>query len=334
MSSIIPVFIPHVGCPHDCVFCNQRKIAGQMSAPSGEEVKKIIEAALLKIDGKASSVAFYGGSFTAIEKSLCREYLSVASEFVKQGRVDGIRFSTRPDCVDEEVMSLLSEYPVRTIELGAQSMVDRVLSASARGHTAEDTRRAARLIKERGYELILQMMVGLPDEKEGEELITAREIAALSPDGVRIYPVVVIRETKLESLWREEKYTPLSPEEAAVRGARLLDVFEEAKIPVIRFGLNPTDDLSGGEALAGAYHPALGEMAQAERYLARARERIKELPKAENIEIFVNPKKISQMSGQKRANKDRLKAEFSLKSISIKGDESLADGEVRVQNSY
>lgn len=334
MSSIIPVFIPHVGCPHDCVFCNQRKIAGQTSAPSGEEVRKIIEDALSKIDGKASSVAFYGGSFTAIEKSLCREYLEVASGFVRRGKVGGIRLSTRPDCVDEEVIALLSEYPVRTVELGAQSMVDRVLAASARGHTAEDTRRAARLIKTSGFELILQMMIGLPEEKEGEELVTAREIAALSPDGVRIYPVVVIRETRLESLWREGKYSPLSPGEAAKRGAGVLDVFGEAGIPVIRFGLNPTDDLSGGEALAGAYHPALGEMAQAERYLARAREQMKTLSDAENIEIFVNPKRISQMSGQKRANKEKLKTEFALKNVSIKGDDNLADGEVRVQKSY
>ena len=294
MSSIIPIFIPHVGCPHDCVFCNQKKIAGTLTPPTGEDVSLKIKEALA-VANRPCEVAFYGGSFTAVGDKLLLEYLGAVAPFMENGDVSHIRISTRPDCIDEEILKTLSHFGVRTIELGAQSMNDDILRASGRGHTAEQVRAASALIKARGFNLVLQMMTHLPCSDDEKDLETAREIASLAPDAVRVYPTVVVRDTALETLWRSGRYTPATPEEAALLGAKIIDIFEGTDIPIIRFGLNPTEDLSNGEALAGAYHPALGEMAQSARYLAEA---IREIEKNKisggDITIFVSPKKYPQ----------------------------------------
>ncbi len=332
MSSIIPVFIPHVGCPHDCVFCNQKKIAGKTEAPDGESVRNTIEEALGKLSGEISEVAFYGGSFTAIERPLMIEYLEAAKPFLDEGKVSGIRLSTRPDSVDEEVLSVLQNYGVKTIELGTQSMDETVLEASGRGHTADDVRCASRLIKEAGFSLILQMMTHLPKSDREKDIFTANEIARLSPDGVRVYPTVVVRDTYLEKMMRNEEYTPCTPDEAASLGGEILGIFKAANIPVIRFGLNPTDDLSGGEALAGAYHPALGEMAMSAYFLMLCE---KEISKAENegdsLEIMINPKRISAMTGQKKKNKEILSEKYGFREIKVMGTNEMPDGKVSVR---
>ncbi len=330
MSSIIPVFIPHVGCPHDCVFCNQKRIASTIRAPKADEVADIIRTALENTGRETPVVAFYGGSFTALSDKLMRQYLGAAEEFVRSGKVSGIRLSTRPDCIDRQILSLLSEYGVRTVELGVQSMSDSVLEKSGRGHTAEDAVRAAELVKEYGFELILQMMAGLPGSSADDDRETARRLCALKPDGVRIYPVVVIRDTELERMWRGGEYRPMSVEEAASLGGELLEIFAGAKIPVIRFGLNPTDDLSGGDALAGAYHPALGELAQSARYLKLARKALGTGRCSGNAEIFVSPNRVSAMVGHGRKNRILLEKEYGMTSLKIRGDAEIRDGEVRV----
>ncbi len=331
MPSIIPVFIPHVGCPHDCVFCNQKKIAGCISAPGGEDVKAIIAEALDKTGDNKPQVAFYGGSFTAIEPLQMIEYLSSVKGFVDSGEISGIRLSTRPDCIDEERLLILKQYGVDTIELGTQSMIDSVLEKSGRGHTVNDTVRAVKLIKKHGFQLILQMMTHLPGSDDTKDIATAEAIAALSPDGVRIYPTVVVRDTALEKLWREGKYTPATSEEAARLGAELLGIFEQNNIPVIRFGLNPTDDLSGGEALCGAYHPALGEMARSERYLSLAEQQIEKAGICGGeLTVCVNIKRVSVMSGQKKKNKQFLAQKYGFENVTIYGDAEIPDGEVRV----
>ena len=331
MSSIIPIFIPHVGCPHDCVFCNQKKIAGTLVPPTGEDVVNTISSAL-NYAKKPCEVAFYGGSFTAIGNTLLNEYLGAVSPFIENGDVSHIRISTRPDCIDEEILKTLSRYRVQTIELGAQSMDEAVLRAAGRGHTAEQVRKAAKLIKANGFSLVLQMMTHLPSSDKKKDLETAREIAALSPDAVRVYPTVVVRDTALEALWKTGKYSPATPEDAAKLGAEIIDIFEASDIPIIRFGLNPTEDLSDGAALAGAYHPALGEMAQAARYLASAcREIEKNNISGGEIEIFVSPSRISAMSGIKKQNKLFLSEKYGFSRISIKGDSSLKSGETRVE---
>ncbi len=332
MGAIIPVFIPHVGCPHDCVFCNQKKIAGTVTAPCGAEVEKIIARDLGNIPGTVAQIAFYGGSFTAIERNLMLEYLAAAKKYIDMGLASDIRLSTRPDCIDNEVLGILKEYGVSTIELGAQSMNDDVLFCSGRGHSSDDVRNASVMIKENGFKLILQMMTHLPGADDEKDIYTAEEIIKLSPDGVRIYPTVVVKETGLEDMMQKGAYEPTTPETAAKLGGVLLEMFFESGIPVIRFGLNPTDDLSGGDAICGAYHPALGEMALSELYLKRCEDEISRLDvSGGELDIFVNPRAVSAMSGQKKKNKKELASKYGFKKINICGDADIKQYEVCIR---
>ena len=232
MSAIIPIFIPHVGCPHDCIFCNQKKIAGTLRAPTADEIYEKISLAL-SYSGENPQVAFYGGSFTAIPEDEMKAFLGVAKEFIDAGKVSSVRLSTRPDCIDRHILGILREYGVETIELGTQSMIDSVLVRAGRGHTAADTDSAVKLIKEYGFKLILQMMTHLPGSDDEKDLQTAKMIAELSPDGVRVYPTVVIRDTALETMWRDGRYTACTPEKAAYLGGKIIRIFEKANIPMI-----------------------------------------------------------------------------------------------------
>lgn len=313
-SSLIPVFIPHLGCPNDCVFCNQRRIAAPR-APAADEVRELVTAGLKY--ARMPQIAFYGGSFTAIPAELQEEYLACACEFVRRGEADSVRVSTRPDCVDGETLSRLAAYGVRTVELGAQSMDDGVLAAAKRGHGAEDTRRAARLVKAAGMELVLQMMVGLPRSDREAELATARELAALKPVGVRIYPVCVIEDTELCDMYRGGEYEPLSVERAADICADVLEIFEAEGIPVIRIGLNPTEELSAGGAVAGAYHPAMGELVRSRLYLKRALRLLGETDGAGEAVISVQRGRAPLMRGQKSMNLRALAERFPQMKISI-----------------
>ena len=324
---IIPVFVPHLGCPNDCVFCNQRRISGAIEPANAETVKAAIEAAGVSAgDCSEWELAFYGGSFTAIEKETRCELLKAAESFISRGGV--LRLSTRPDCITEEILDELLAAGVKTIELGCQSMDNDVLLKSGRGHTEEDTVKAAEIIKSYGFELILQMMTGLPGDTLEKSLQTAKKIAKLKPNGVRIYPTVIIRDTPLCDMWHSGKYNEHSVEEAALWCSEILSVFKSAEIPVIRLGLNPTDDLSGGDALAGAYHPAFGEIVYSKLFLKRARERLNGIQGAEKVCFGVNPGSISKMSGQKKSNIISLKAEFGIKEIKIQGVSELPKDEV------
>ena len=316
--SIIPIFIPHLGCRHQCVFCNQRRIAGQAEPPGADQVKRIIKNGLEILPPDTSvQAAFYGGSFTAIDKKITEQLLGAAKPFLDAGRLDSLRISTRPDAINGEILRELREAGVRVIELGAQSMDDTVLRRCRRGHTAADTQDAAQRVKTAGFTLILQMMCGLPGQSEQSALDTARSLAELAPDGVRIYPAVVLKDTALERLWREGAYRPMSVERAACLGAELIEVFEDRGIPVIRFGLNPTQELSGGTALAGAYHPALGEMAHSALYLRRARALLAAQPHGGRVCLGVHPSCVSFMVGHKGQNRRLLKREFALETLKI-----------------
>jgi histone acetyltransferase (RNA polymerase elongator complex component) len=316
-NSIIPVFIPHAGCPHSCVFCNQRSISGHISPPDASGIAEIIDTALEKIGGGAE-LAFYGGSFTAIPAGLQEEYLSAVQPYIQSGRITKIRISTRPDAIDADILSRLEKYCVRTIELGAQSMDDDVLLKSGRGHTSKDTENAAILIKSRGFSLVLQMMVGLPGDTPEKAMQTCRKICAISPDSVRIYPVVVLRGTELYRLWKRGEYTPPTVEEAVEICAGLLNAFIEANIPVIRLGLNPSDELSGGEAVAGAYHPALGELVLSRLFRAKALELLSnEETRGKNIIFFVHKSRLGAMAGCRRENIIFLKQKLGLGKIKI-----------------
>jgi len=318
-QTIIPVFVPHVGCPNDCVFCNQRRISGKVRPITPEEVSCAIEqGAAITPDGVKRQLAFYGGSFTAIPVSAQERLLRAVQPYLQDGTIASIRLSTRPDAIDEEILHMLQKYGVKTIELGAQSMDDTVLVKSGRGHNALQVEQAAKLVKQQGFELILQMMTGLPGDEDGAAaLMTAEKLAALQPDGVRIYPTVIVRDTALYDLWMSGDYREHTVEAAVEICAQIVPIFEAAGIPVIRLGLNPTEELSNGDAAGGAYHPALGELVKSRMMLNKARVLLAEAMPASSVVLEVGKGKTSQMIGQHRCNVLALTKEFSLKQIKI-----------------
>lgn len=326
-SRIIPVFIPHLGCPHRCVFCNQRRISGSLKPAGPEDVTAALEKGL-PLCPSPPQLAFYGGSFTAIPAAEQEALLGAARPYLAYGRISGIRLSTRPDAISREILDRLSRYGVDTVELGAQSMDDGVLAECARGHTAADTERAARLIKERGFQLILQMMTGLPGSSDEKDVATAKKLAALWPDGVRIYPTVILRDTELYDRFLAGTCREHTVEDAVRVCAEILPLFEAAGIPVIRLGLNPTDDLSGGDAAGGAYHPALGELVKSRVLLNRARALMKDFSGGAAV-IEVPAAKISQMTGQHRENIEALRREFNLSSVRVAASQGTRD-ELRI----
>ena len=317
-ACILPVFVPHLGCPHACVFCNQRRISGASTPATAETVKQIIEqaAAFLPKGGKRQ-LAFYGGSFTAIPAEEQEALLSAAKEDLDRGEIDAIRLSTRPDAIDAVVLDRLRTYGVETVELGAQSMDDRVLRLSERGHTAADVEKAAELVKSAGFRLILQMMTGLPGATDETDTETARRLIALGPDGVRIYPTVIVRDTALYDMWQAGSYREHTVEDAVRVCAKIVPLFEAAGIPVIRLGLNPTEELSGGAAAGGAYHPALGELVKSRILLEKAHAMLAGTAPGSRVVIEVGRGRTSQMAGQHRENLRRLQETFSLKGIRI-----------------
>ncbi len=305
--SNIAIFVPHNGCPHTCAFCNQRTISGQQKQPAPSDVSAAIRRALETVrDTADSEIAFFGGSFTAIERDYMISLLEAAAPYVRSGLIGGIRCSTRPDCVDDAVLDILCEYGVTAIELGAQSMDDRVLALNERGHTAQDVRDASRRIKARGISLGLQMMTGLYGDSDEGAHRTARELAALEPDTVRIYPTVVLRGTRLAELVEAGEYRPQTAEGAAELCSQLLPFFEERGIAVIRVGLHASADIER-DFVAGAYHPAMREMSESRIFLRRALGEIeKDAPGAKSVILQVNPADISKMCGQRRSNILRL----------------------------
>ena len=323
---IIPIFVPHLGCPNQCVFCDQKRISGSLFPACGDTVREALDS----LTGEGYELAFYGGSFTAIEAEQQEELLAAAQPYRVSGLVSSIRVSTRPDAIDREVLARLRRYGVETVELGAQSMTEEVLRRSGRGHSAEDTERAAALIKEEGFQLILQLMTGLPGESRQSALISAQRLAALGPDGVRLYPTVILRGTALEELWHRGEYAEHTVEEAVDCCADILPVFESAGIPVIRLGLNPTEELSGGAVAGGAYHPALGELVKSRIWLRRMRAALDGMEPMVDIIIHVPPSALSQAIGQKRGNVLALTEEYRLKSLKILPDAQISGENLHV----
>lgn len=317
-ESIIPVFVPHLGCPNDCVFCNQRRISGSLAPACPEDVTRAIESA-----GEGTSqLAFYGGSFTAIPDAEQEALLEAARPYLRSGRISSIRLSTRPDAIDGEVLLRLRRYGVETVELGAQSMDDRVLALSGRGHTAQDVEDASRQVKAAGFRLILQMMTGLPGSDDETDVETARRLAALGPDGVRVYPTVIVRDTTLCDLWRAGRYKEHTVEDAVRVCARIIPVFEAAGIPVIRLGLNPTDELSGGDALGGAYHPALGELVKARIRRSELEALLEGVPAGAAVTVEVPGRLLSQYTGQHGVNREYLEEKYGLRGLTLRPTET------------
>ena len=326
-ESIIPVFVPHWGCPNDCVFCNQRRITGQREPATAQTVTDAMQQAAALPSGAKRQLAFYGGSFTAMPAEQQEALLAAAKAYLDRGEITSIRLSTRPDAIDGAVLGCLKHYGVQTIELGAQSMDDRILALAGRGHTAEDVANASRAVKAAGFQLILQMMTGLPGDSDEGAVETAKKLIALRPDGVRIYPTVIVKDTALCDLWRAGRYREHSVEDAVRVCARLLPLFERAGIEVLRVGLNPTEELSGGEAAAGAYHPALGELVRSRICRSRAEELLAGIAPGSRVTLTVGKGKTSQMTGQHRQNLDHLKARFALQEIRVR-ENPASNGEI------
>lgn len=300
----IALFVPHNGCPHQCSFCNQRSITGRAAQPSPQDVLQAVQTAKASLGEHTQNaeIAFFGGSFTALERGYMVSLLEAAAPFVRDGTFAGIRVSTRPDAIDEDILTLLKQYGVTAIELGAQSMDDRVLASNGRGHTAEQVRKASCFIKQFGFTLGLQMMTGLYGDTTEGAIFTAEEIAKLRPENVRIYPTLILRGTALGEKYLAGEYRTLSLEESIILCAGLLDFFESKNIEVIRLGLHSSPQLER-DLLAGPWHPAFRELCESRRLLERLKSQLKNenVPHGD-ITVFVHPSDISKAIGQKKEN--------------------------------
>ena len=340
---IIPIFVPHLGCPNDCIFCNQKSISGQQKMITKEDIENTINFYLNNIKDKEAKkeVAFFGGSFTGIDVEKQEEFLQTAYKYIKNNQIDSIRISTRPDYINKPILKMLKKYKVKTIELGVQSANDYVLRQSHRNHTFEDVKKASKLIRWYGFNLGHQMMVGLPDSTKIDEINTARELIKLKPKMVRIYPVLVIKNTKLEKDYLDEKYKPLTVVQAVETCKEIVPMFMKKGIEVIRIGLQNTDEITdpsikGSEVVAGPYHPAFRQLVEASLWYDNIVERIKELNvKVKKVQITVNPKDVNNVVGHKRENVNKLKDMYELDLI-VKQEDKIKSGkfELEVLETY
>jgi len=326
---IIPIFVPHLGCPNNCTFCNQKSISGQVKNVTKEDVRKTIEEFLnsFKNDEIEREIAFFGGSFTGIEEKVQKDLLSVAYEYVKDKKVSGIRVSTRPDYINKEKLKLLKKYGVKTIELGVQSTNDYILKKCRRGHTFEDVKKASKLIRRFGFTLGHQMMVGLPESTRLDELNTAKDLAKLKPKIIRLYPVLVIRNTELEDEYKKGEYEPVTLTQAVEVCKELYYFFEKKKIKVIRIGLQNTDLISNpdnieSEVVAGPYHEAFGQLVEDSIWYDNILNKIKKFnTKVIEAEIEVNPINVNNVVGHKKENLKKLKDTYDME-LKIKQNSS------------
>ena len=317
----IPIFIPHMGCPNMCVFCNQRSISGKMNFDISRVKIEIEEALATTKNDDEIEIAFFGGSFTGIDRELMISLLSLAKEYINCGRVSSIRLSTRPDYIDDEILDILASYKVKTIELGLQSMDDEVLEKTKRGHTSLCAEKACKMIKDRGFSLIGQMMIGLPNSTVEKEIYTAKKICEMGADGARIYPTVVFYDTELCSMMQSGVYSPLSNEDAVERTKEALKIFVENDVPCIRVGLQSGENLSDETCVAGgANHSAIGELSMSALYLDKICEKIE----AENltkipskITIYCPKGDISKIVGQKRRNMQKIYEKYAIKNVKV-----------------
>ena len=308
----IPIFISHFGCPNSCVFCNQKKINGRETDVTMEDLKNTIEMYLETLPKNSKKeVAFFGGTFTGISIGLQKEYLETAYEYIKKGEIDGIRLSTRPDCINYEIVEQLKKYGVTTVELGVQSLDEEVLIATERYYPVRVVEEACKILKEYGIKLGIQLMVGLPKSTFDSDYETAKKVLEMKPDMVRIYPTLVIKNTKMEQMFYQKEYIPLSLEEAIERTKKIMALLESNGINIIRVGLQPSEDLrEDGVVLGGPFHPAFRELVETEIYHNFFK---KIIEKEKELNIIANEKSISKLVGIKKANKLRLKEYFNIK---------------------
>ena len=336
---IIPIFVPHLGCPNDCTFCNQKTISGQTKEVTPKDVTETIEFYLnsFKDKKKYTEVAFFGGSFTGIELEKQEALLKAAYEFVKQKRVNSIRVSTRPDYIDKTRLKLLRKYKVKTIELGVQSSNDYILRKCKRNHTFDDVKRASKLIKRYRFVLGHQMMVGLPESTMLDEMQTAKDLARLKPKIMRIYPVLVLKGTELEKEYLDGTYSALSVEQAVERCKELCYFFAKKRIKVIRMGLQTTDTISDNsknsdsQIVAGPYHETFRQLVEASINYDTIVKRIKSYnTKVKEVEIVTSPENINNVAGYKRENINKLKEYYDV-DVKLKQDKKIKNGKINIK---
>ena len=317
---IIPIFLRNAGCRDRCLFCNQ-KVTGD-EPHSSSSIQRFIETSLIRLpsdrQNREKQIAFYGGSFTALKREEQIFYLREVRPFIASGLIDSIRISTRPDALDEEVLTLLKEYGVKTVEVGVQSMIDEVLLLARRGHCANDTVDAVLRLKARDFEVGLQLMLGLPGDTCERFLRTLDRVIGLRPDFVRIHPTLVLKGAPLEIPWRGGKYTPLSLGEAVEWLKKGLLKLERASIPVARIGLQPTKELER-DFLAGPFHPALHQMVDSAIFFEMATSLLHVSQRNGKALFLCHPKEVSNLRGQRNENISKLKEQFELGEILIEG---------------
>lgn len=334
---IIPVFIPHQGCPQNCIFCNQVSISGQESTPCTSDEELVQSTVKIWLDRsrrrKKVQLAFFGGSFTCLTRERQQSLLSAVQPFIESGEVQSIRLSTRPDCIDAEVCKFLKEYHVATVELGVQSFDNKVLQAAWRGHSAADSVRAAKSVKDAGLELGIQLMPGLPLETSRSWVATLQQVLELKPECVRIYPTLVIGGSGLAGQFKEGIFKPISMNRAIALCAKAKTVFDSAGIKILRMGLQASESLEE-QLIAGPYHPAFGEMVTARHCLQRCRKLLADVPDQGRIVFRISDRDISAFVGPKRCNIKRLETILQQdsnrnKSFTFETDATLSRGTLK-----
>lgn len=340
--AIIPIFIPHKGCPHNCIFCNQKKITARIKAVSGKDVEDTIEtwlSTLENMDLETIEVAFYGGSFTAIPMEDQCGYLEIAKRYKDAGRIDKIHMSTRPDYINCEILDNLKRYDVDTIELGVQSFDDEVLKLSERGHDSKCVYESSQLIKDHGFELGIQLMIGLPGDSLESCIYSAKETVRIAPAIARLYPTIVIEDTELYEQYKRGEYKPLSQDEAVMRTKEMYKILDKAGINIIRVGLKSSDIINeNGDIDGGTFHPAFRQLVEGEIARESIEKQIADLGFAPDrsgstikVDISSNPRSFSNMIGNSGRNREYFLEKYPCLDILYKVNDALSDGEFVVE---
>ncbi len=311
----IPIFIPELACPFQCIYCNQKNISSILKIPSKEDIHKIIQIHLNTIDYKDSvvQIAYFGGNFTGINLDLQEKLLDIANYYVNEYNLYGIRISTRPDYINQKILDILKKYNVKSIELGAQSLVDDVLIISGRGHTVNDVVKAAKLINDNNFELGLQMMIGLPGDTKEYDIQTAKKIVSLGAKSTRIYPTLVIKDTFLEKMYKRREYQPLNLEEAVNIVKELIPIFENNKVKILRIGLHPSEDIINYKSLvAGPFHQSFKELVLTEIWFDKLKNIVERGVGNKTLNIFVNTKDLNYAIGYNSKNRLYLQKYFQI----------------------
>lgn len=328
----IPIFIPHLGCPNQCIFCNQRSISGNESFCEENVEKEILEVLKTTNKDDACEIAFFGGSFTGIERSLMIRLLCLAQKYVELGKVKGIRMSTRPDYISSEIIEILKKHTISCVELGIQTINDKVLKYLKRGHTFEDTEKAIDLLNGADLPFVGQMMIGLPGATADDEIDCATYIASKGACGSRIYPTLVLRKTELENMTINGEYTPLSLDEAIERSARVLKIFNDNNVPCIRIGLCDSDNLHSEESfVAGPNSPSIGEMVKSRVYYDVICKELDENSFEKAIIIYCPKGRSSQVIGNNKKNIINLKIKYGLDNIKVIEDDNLTQFNIKIR---